>query len=152
MRLSGVLLLFLVIGHLFVIRILANFNEVDLAFVTARWSGLGWRSYDLAMLVLAMAHGANGVRGLLYDHGPRSWRARLLTFAYALCAAATVLGCYVIVTFSRPLLPPLQVRADGTTAARCRSQPARSPQASASEAAVWPISLSSARMRPRAAA
>ncbi len=103
MRLSGVALLFLVLGHLFVIRILAGMNQVDLGFVTVRWSGLGWRSYDLAMLLIAMIHGANGVRGLAYDHLPRRLRPWTLGAAYTICLAATGLGAYVIVAFSRPL-------------------------------------------------
>lgn len=103
MRLSGVLLLFLVLGHLFVIRILAGMNEVDLAFVTVRWSGMGWRSYDFAMLLLAMVHGANGVRGLVYDHMPPSRRPWVLGAVYTICLAAAVLGCYVIVAFPQPL-------------------------------------------------
>lgn len=103
MRLSGVALLFLVLGHLFVIRILVGLNKVNLGFVTLRWSGMGWRSYDLVMLLLAMAHGANGLRGLAYDHLPPRLRGWPLRAAYGLCAAATGLGTYVIVVFSRPL-------------------------------------------------
>jgi succinate dehydrogenase / fumarate reductase membrane anchor subunit len=103
MRLSGVLLLFLVLGHLFVIRVLDGLNQVDLGFVTLRWAGLGWRSYDLAMLVLAMVHGTNGLRGLAYEHVPRRVRSWLLPPAYAVCLAATALGTYVIAVFSRPL-------------------------------------------------
>lgn len=103
MRLSGVLLLFLVLGHLFVIRILVGLDKVDLGFVTLRWSGIGWRSYDLVMLLLAMAHGANGARGIAYDHIPPRYRGCSLGATYAVCLAATALGTYVIVSFSRPL-------------------------------------------------
>jgi succinate dehydrogenase / fumarate reductase membrane anchor subunit len=103
MRLSGVALAFLVLGHLFVIRVLVGLNQVSLGFVAVQWSGLGWRLYDLAMLILAMVHGANGVRGLAYDHLPVRARARALGAAYLLCAAALGLGTYVIVVFPRPL-------------------------------------------------
>jgi succinate dehydrogenase / fumarate reductase membrane anchor subunit len=68
-----------------------------------QWSGLGWRLYDLVMLVLAMVHGANGLRGLAYDYLPIGARARVLGAAYLLCAAALGLGTYVIVVFHRPL-------------------------------------------------
>lgn len=103
MRLSGVALLFLVLGHLLVLRVLIGLDKVDLGLVTLRWSGMGWRSYDLLMLLLAMAHGVNGLRGLAYDHLPPRFRGWPLSFAYALCAAATGLGTYVIVAFSKPL-------------------------------------------------
>jgi succinate dehydrogenase / fumarate reductase membrane anchor subunit len=103
MRLSGVALAFLVLGHLFVIRVLVGLNQVSLGFVAVQWSGLGWRLYDLVMLVLAMVHGANGLRGLAYDHLPIRARARVLGAAYLLCGAALGLGTYVIVVFHRPL-------------------------------------------------
>lgn len=103
MRLSGVALLFLVLGHLLVIRVLIGLDKVDLGLVTVRWSGMGWRSYDLVMLLVAMAHGTNGLRGLAYDHLPPRFRGWPLMAAYAICAAATGLGSYVIVAFSKPL-------------------------------------------------
>lgn len=103
MRLSGVVLFFLVLGHLFVIRVLVGLNQVNFGFVAMQWSGMGWRLYDLVMLLLAMAHGANGLRGLAYDHIPVRFRRGVLAAAYVVCAAATGLGTYVIVVFARPL-------------------------------------------------
>ena len=103
MRFSGVVLLFLVLGHLFVIRVLVGLNQVNLGFVTMRWSGMGWRLYDLVMLILAMGHGANGLRGLAYDHFPIRFRRWILGAAYVVCATTMGLGTYVIVAFARPL-------------------------------------------------
>ncbi len=103
MRISGVVLLFLVLGHLFVIRVLVGLNQVNLGFVAMQWSGLGWRLYDLVMLMLAMPHGANGLRGLAYDYLPFRFRGWFLGAAYVVCAAAMGLGVYVIVVFARPL-------------------------------------------------
>lgn len=101
-RLSGVVLLFLVLGHMFLMHILVGLDHIDFAFVSARWSGLGWRVYDLAMLMLAMPHAALGVRGLAFDHVPRTARGPLLIGGLAVCGVVTILGTWVIITFSGP--------------------------------------------------
>ncbi len=103
MRLSGVALLFLVLGHMLLMHLLVGVNRIDFGFVAARWSGLGWRAYDLTMLLLAMAHGALGVRGLAYDHAPARIRCAARSTAYAVCAAVTTLGSWVILTFPNPV-------------------------------------------------
>jgi succinate dehydrogenase / fumarate reductase membrane anchor subunit len=102
-RLSGVLLLFLVLGHMFLMHILVGVNRVDFAFVSARWTGLGWRAYDLAMLLLAMPHAALGLRSLAFDHLGTSLRPPLLGAGYAVCLIVTVLGTWVILTFPQPV-------------------------------------------------
>jgi succinate dehydrogenase / fumarate reductase membrane anchor subunit len=102
-RLSGVALLFLVIGHMFLMHVLAGVNSIDVAFVAARWAGAGWRAYDLGMLLLAMPHAALGLRSLAFDHVSPNWRPALLGLGYALCLAVTLLGAWVILTFPQPL-------------------------------------------------
>jgi succinate dehydrogenase / fumarate reductase membrane anchor subunit len=101
-RLSGVALLFLVFGHVFLMHILVGIDRVNFAFVSARWSGLGWRLYDLAMLLLAMPHAALGVRGLAFDHVPRAVRLPFLAVTLGVCGVVTALGTWVIVTFPGP--------------------------------------------------
>ena len=102
-RLSGVALLFLVLGHMLLMHVLVGVNGIDFAFVSARWAGAGWRAYDLAMLVLATPHAALGLRGMAAEHLPARTRAQLLGAGYAACAVVTGLGAWVIVTFQRPI-------------------------------------------------
>ncbi len=102
-RLSGILLLFLVLGHMLFIHVLVGVNHINFGFVAARWSGLGWRAYDLALLLLAMSHGALGIRGLAYDHVPAHLRTGVLPAAYAFCLVVTALGAWVIATFPNPV-------------------------------------------------
>ena len=102
-RLSGVLLLFLVLGHMFLMHILVGVNQVDFAFVSGRWTGLGWRTYDLAMLLLAMPHAAIGLRSLAFDHLRARARRLPLTVGYVVCLVVTMLGAWVILTFSQPV-------------------------------------------------
>lgn len=102
-RLSGLALLVLVLGHTFLMHLLIGVNQIDFALVSARWTGLGWRAYDLAMLLVAMPHAALGVRSLGFDHIPARTRAALLGVGYAVCLLVTILGSWVILTFPQPV-------------------------------------------------
>ena len=84
MRISGVLLLVLALGHLFIMHVFNNVHGIDYNFVVGRYARLFWRGYDLAMLWLAMIHGLNGARMLLDDYlrpPLRVWAVRLLVLA-----------------------------------------------------------------------
>ena len=104
MRLSGLVLVLLTLGHLFVVHILYNVESINYAFVADRWSAPGtgvlWRLWDLAMINLAVIHGFNGLREVLDERliGPaqRVWSHTLIW------TAATVLigiGSYAILMF-----------------------------------------------------
>lgn len=103
MRVSGMGLLVLMLGHVFLMHVLVGVDEINFGFVAARWSGLGWRTYDFVMLILAMSHGFNGVRGLSHDHIPRRVKGPFLAVAYTACVVVTVLGSWVIITFPTPV-------------------------------------------------
>ncbi len=69
MRISGLALVFLVLGHMFIMHIVdGGVDRIDYDFVSARWSGFFWRAYDWLLLALAMLHGAIGARGAIADH------------------------------------------------------------------------------------
>ncbi len=72
MRLSGVLLVVLVFGHLFVNLMLGEgIQRIDFAFVAGKWANPFWQVWDLAMLWLAMLHGGNGLRTIINDYAER---------------------------------------------------------------------------------
>src|SRR4249919_820196 len=101
MRGSGILLLVLVFGHLFVNLMLGEgIHAVDFAFVAGKWSSPFWQVWDLLMLWLAMLHGTNGVRTIVNDYADRDqtrfWLKMLL---YAACVVIVTLGTLVIFTF-----------------------------------------------------
>ena len=100
MRISGLALLGLALGHLIIMHLLNNVDHIDYDFVAGRYAGWFWRGYDLLMLVLAMLHGLNGVRILIDDYvhppGPRRLAVRLL---YAVGGSFLVLGIYAVVGF-----------------------------------------------------
>ena len=103
-RVSGVLILFLVFGHLLVVHILNNVDDVTYAFVATRWQSLGWRFYDWLLLALTVSHGQNGLRVAIddYIHRP-GWRVFAHTLNWILLIVFLALGTLTIVTF--PTMP-----------------------------------------------
>lgn len=101
MRLSGVLLLVLVFGHLFVNLVTGQgIKGVDFAFVAGKWASPFWQVWDLTMLWLAMLHGTNGVRTIVNDYAERdSTRFWLKALLYAAFVVVVALGTLVIFTF-----------------------------------------------------
>ncbi len=101
MRLSGVLLVVLVLGHLVVNLVLGEgVNAIDFAFVAGKWASPFWQVWDLAMLWLAMIHGTNGVRTIINDYSDTPGvRMTLKGLLYAAFALVVVLGTLVIFTF-----------------------------------------------------
>ncbi|GHH38299.1 succinate dehydrogenase hydrophobic membrane anchor subunit [Lentzea cavernae] len=101
MRLSGLLLVVLVLGHLFIMNILdGGVHKINFGFVAGRWASPFWQFWDLAMLWLAQIHGGNGVRTVINDYArkdsTRFWLKMLLYVSMVLIIA---LGTFVIFTF-----------------------------------------------------
>ena len=100
MRISGILLLLLVLGHVAIMHILHDIEEINYAFVAGRWLSPFWRTYDLLLLWLALLHGANGLRVIIDDYARhRGWRVFWLATLYSLVFVLLVMGTLVIVTF-----------------------------------------------------
>lgn len=69
MRVSGVVLLVLAVGHVLIMHVLdEGVSRVDFGFVQARWQSPFWRAWDWALLVLALIHGINGLRVIVQDY------------------------------------------------------------------------------------
>jgi succinate dehydrogenase / fumarate reductase membrane anchor subunit len=107
MRASGVLLVVLVFGHLFVNLMLGEgINQIDFAFVAGKWANPFWQVWDLAMLWLATLHGANGLRTVISDYATRDvTRLWLKGLLYLAVLVMIVVGTLTIVTFD-PCLDP----------------------------------------------
>jgi succinate dehydrogenase / fumarate reductase membrane anchor subunit len=101
MRVSGVVLIFLVLGHLFIMNILdGGVQRINFAFVAGRWSSPFWQVWDLMMLWLAMLHGTNGMRTIINDYAERDQtRFWLKMILYIAAAFTIILGTLVIFTF-----------------------------------------------------
>ena len=101
MRMSGIALIALIFGHLFVNLMFGEgIHAVDFAFVGGKWSNPFWQVWDLLMLWLAMIHGTNGVRTIINDYAERDMtRYWLKMLLYAAFAVVVVVGTLVIFTF-----------------------------------------------------
>ncbi len=99
MRLSGVVLLLLALGHLFIMHVFNSVHNIDYNFVAGRYAKVFWRGYDLTMLWLAMIHGLNGLRVVLDDYLKGFARTLAVRALYVIGIAFLALGTYVILTF-----------------------------------------------------
>jgi succinate dehydrogenase / fumarate reductase, membrane anchor subunit len=108
MRVSGILLIFLIFGHLYVMHLIeGGVERVNFAFVAGRWAGPFWQTYDWAMLFLATIHGGNGMRIIITDYVRsdmgRFWAKMAL---YTIAAFMLLLGTLTIVRFDPTMALP----------------------------------------------
>jgi len=100
MRISGLALVFLALGHLTVMHLVTGVGNIDFAFVARRFSTPFWRTYDLLMLTLALLHGSNGIKTLIDDYvHKRGRRIVCLVSLGAIAFVLLVLGSVVLLTF-----------------------------------------------------
>ena len=101
MRISGIVLVVLVLGHLFIMNILdGGVQRINWAFVAGRWASPFWQVWDLLMLWLAMIHGASGLRTIINDYTRRDGtRLALKSVLYTATTITIALGTLVIFTF-----------------------------------------------------
>lgn len=101
MRASGVVLVALIFGHLFVNLVAGDgVSQIDFAFVAGKLSDPFWQVYDTLLLWLALIHGANGMRTLVNDYVTKPRVRGALQFGLAASTAVLlILGTLVIYTF-----------------------------------------------------
>jgi succinate dehydrogenase / fumarate reductase, membrane anchor subunit len=101
MRLSGILLLFLAVGHVLIMHVLeTGVERVNYDFVVERWSSPLWRTWDWMLLSLALLHGLAGMRVIIMDYVRRpgarlAWNWLFATVGFTLF----VLGTIIVFTF-----------------------------------------------------
>ena len=101
MRISGILLLVLAVGHVFIMHVVGGgIGRVDFKFVELRWQSPFWRTWDWMLLMLALLHGINGLRNITLDYvRPPGWRFALTMAYYVIGFTLMVLGTVIVVTF-----------------------------------------------------
>jgi len=103
MRLSGLVLVILALGHMLIMHVLVQLSgqELNFAFVTSRWGTPFWRIYDGLLLFLALTHGVNGARVVITDLVHAGAVRRLLIGGlWVIAVLWLVLGLLVVVFFN----------------------------------------------------
>jgi len=99
-RVSGVLLIFLVIIHLIVMHVTTDVACTTYQFVAMRYDNPLWRLYDWLLLTLSLLHGMNGLRVVIDDYiRGRSARLTLMSVAGTLTLIFFMLGTITLITF-----------------------------------------------------
>jgi len=101
MRVSGVILVVLIFGHLFMnLMIGEGIHALNFAFVAGKLSDPFWQWWDVLMLWLALIHGANGMRTLVNDYVHSRFVNAALKWALLISTVILiVLGTLVVFTF-----------------------------------------------------
>ncbi len=101
MRVSGVVLVVLIFGHLFVnLMVGEGIHALDFAFIAGKFATPFWQWWDVLMLWLALIHGANGMRTIVNDYVTNSTARKALVWALGLAAGLLIiLGTLVVFTF-----------------------------------------------------
>lgn len=101
MRVSGVLLVVLIFGHLFTNLMVGDgISAIDFGFVGGKLAQPFWQVWDTLLLWLALIHGANGMRTIVNDYVSKQGVAKALKVALFLAAGLLILlGTLVVWTF-----------------------------------------------------
>ena len=100
MRVSGLTLIVMVLIHFAIMHVINDIQDISFAFVVKRFATPFWISYDLAMLILALFHGLNGLRTIIDDYvTSRPWRVMWLSALYVVGLVFLVVGAVTLVTF-----------------------------------------------------
>ena len=100
MRVSGIVLIIMVLIHFAIMHVITDIHDINFAFVAKRFATPFWISYDLAMLILALFHGLNGLRTIIDDYvSSRPWRVMWLSALYVVGLVFLVVGAVTLVTF-----------------------------------------------------
>ncbi|PYE52843.1 succinate dehydrogenase, hydrophobic membrane anchor protein [Deinococcus yavapaiensis] len=101
MRVSGVVLVFLILGHLWMTYVSVSEKDATFTAVTAKLADPVWKLYDWLILVLSLLHGANGARYSIEDYvRSRPNRFWVKIIFYAVMAALFIFGSIGLFTLT----------------------------------------------------
>jgi succinate dehydrogenase / fumarate reductase membrane anchor subunit len=101
MRLSGVALLILAVGHMMIQHVLNSSAHLTIQFVANQWNAWGWKVYDMFLLIFAYFHGINGLRNILEDYIHNRRLMKGISIFLAIFAVVTVIWAgYAIAAFN----------------------------------------------------
>lgn len=100
MRMSGIALLILAVGHMLLQHVLNTTANLTIQFVAVQWNSWGWKAYDMLLLAFAISHGINGLRNVLEDYiHNRATMAWINRFLVVFVIATIAWAGYAIANF-----------------------------------------------------
>lgn len=119
MRVSGLVLVVLIFGHLFInLMVGEGIHALDFAFIAGKFATPFWQWWDVLMLWLALIHGGNGMRTIVNDYVTTEKARKALVWAIGLAAGLLIiLGTLVVFTFD----PCLGVNETSTLWEQCQT-------------------------------
>jgi succinate dehydrogenase / fumarate reductase membrane anchor subunit len=103
MRLSGVALFVLALGHFLIMHVLFDpANQTAQWIAQNRWNSIFWRTYDWLLLMMVMFHAFMGVRTVVGDYLKGGGRTVVLMGLYLLALVLFFAGTMVVMTMPLP--------------------------------------------------
>jgi succinate dehydrogenase / fumarate reductase, membrane anchor subunit len=102
MRMSGIALLVLAVGHMMIQHVLNSSGNLSLQFVADQWDSWGWKAYDILLLAFAIPHGVNGLRNVLEDYIHNEKTMRLINIVLAIFVVATIIWAAIGISLFDP--------------------------------------------------
>jgi succinate dehydrogenase / fumarate reductase, membrane anchor subunit len=100
MRVSGILLILMVLVHFGIMHLYYGVDKIDFSTVAFRYRTPFWRIYDMLLISLAVSHGVNGTKMILDDYiHPRGWRIAAVSAAMVIGAIFLGVGIFNIISF-----------------------------------------------------
>ena len=106
MRLSGVAMLILAVGHMVIQHVVNSSANLTIDFVAVQWSTWGWKAFDIALLWLAIPHGVRGLFNVLSDYIHSPGLSRLIGILLAAFVVATVIWATIAISMFDPAMIP----------------------------------------------
>jgi len=94
LRVSGLLLTVLVLGHFAITHVTTDVADTDSRFIDERWASALWLAWDGVMLAATLLHAVLGLWSVIADYTPgrrRAWRAVLVVAAALVFAGGLAL-------------------------------------------------------------
>lgn len=102
MRMSGLILLILAVGHMMIQHVLNSSGNLTLLFVADQWNSWGWKVYDIFLLLFAIPHGVNGLRNVLDDYIHNPGTMKVINVVLAVFVVVTVIWAAVGISLFDP--------------------------------------------------
>jgi succinate dehydrogenase / fumarate reductase membrane anchor subunit len=106
MRLSGVAMLILAVGHMVIQHLINSSTTLSLSFVAAQWSSWGWKTFDILLLWMAIPHGIRGLYNVLSDYIHNPGLGRVIGVLLGLFVIATVIWATIAIILFDPAMIP----------------------------------------------